>query len=108
MRHVIVCKQNALDPVSIDALADALQKFQGAVVLVSHDFRLISKVSKEIWEVRDGQVHRWEGCVLSMRRIATIEALVALLYLLRKCPHKRWLASVRVCSMYMAVHAQDD
>lgn len=53
------------DPVSIDALADALQAFKGGVVLVSHDFRLISKVSKEIWEVRHGQVHRWEGYVLS-------------------------------------------
>ena len=32
------------------------------MVLVSHDFRLISQVAKEIWEVNNG-VHRWDGSI---------------------------------------------
>ena len=36
------------------------------MVLVSHDFRLISQVAKEIWEVNDG-VHRWEGDISSYK-----------------------------------------
>ena len=40
---------NALDFETIDALADAINKFQGGLVLVSHDFRLINQVAKEIW-----------------------------------------------------------
>lgn len=34
---------------SIDALAKAVNEFEGGLVLVSHDMRLISQVAKEIW-----------------------------------------------------------
>lgn len=34
---------------SIDALATAVNAFQGGLILVSHDMRLISQVAKEIW-----------------------------------------------------------
>jgi len=34
---------------SIDALAKAVNEFEGGMVLVSHDMRLISQVAKEIW-----------------------------------------------------------
>ncbi len=34
---------------SIDALAMAVNEFEGGLVLVSHDMRLISQVAKEIW-----------------------------------------------------------
>ena len=36
---------NHLDIESIDALADAIKAFNGGLVLVSHDFRLIDQVS---------------------------------------------------------------
>ena len=35
------------------------RRWDGGVVLVSHDFRLIGQVANEIWECRDQNVHRW-------------------------------------------------
>ncbi|KAE8208907.1 hypothetical protein CF319_g3165 [Tilletia indica] len=47
---------NHLDMSSIDALADAIKTFSGGVVIVSHDFRLLSQVVQEIWEVKDKKI----------------------------------------------------
>ena len=41
---------------SIDALANAIKEFEGGVVIVSHDFRLISQVAQELWEVKDRKI----------------------------------------------------
>lgn len=40
---------NHLDLEAIDSLADAIKRFNGGMVLVSHDFRLIDQVANEIW-----------------------------------------------------------
>lgn len=40
---------NHLDVETISALADALHQFQGGVILVSHDERLIETVCNEVW-----------------------------------------------------------
>ena len=47
---------NHLDMGSIDALALAIREFAGGVVIVSHDFRLISQVAQELWEVKDKKI----------------------------------------------------
>lgn len=39
---------NHLDMETIDALADAIRDFEGGLVLVSHDFRLINQVRNKI------------------------------------------------------------
>jgi len=52
---------NHLDMETIDALADAINNFNGGMVLVSHDFRLINQVAKEIWICEHRGVRKWPG-----------------------------------------------
>uniref|UniRef100_T1JMV1 ABC transporter domain-containing protein n=1 Tax=Strigamia maritima TaxID=126957 RepID=T1JMV1_STRMM len=52
---------NHLDMETIDALADAINDFEGGMVLVSHDFRLISQVAEEIWVCEKCTVTKWQG-----------------------------------------------
>jgi len=42
---------------SIDALAKAIKAFSGGVVIVSHDFRLISQVAEQLWEYVDTSLY---------------------------------------------------
>lgn len=52
---------NHLDIETIDALADAINDFPGGMMLVSHDFRLISQVAEEIWICNNQTTTKWEG-----------------------------------------------
>jgi ATP-binding cassette subfamily F protein 2 len=54
---------NALDIETIDSLAEAINEFEGGVVLVSHDFRLISQVAEQIWVCENKTVTPWEGTI---------------------------------------------
>jgi ATP-binding cassette subfamily F protein 2 len=58
---------NHLDMETIDALADAINGFEGGVVLVSHDFRLIDQVAKEIWICEKQKVTKWEGGIIAYK-----------------------------------------
>ncbi|XP_022085059.1 ATP-binding cassette sub-family F member 2-like [Acanthaster planci] len=58
---------NHLDIETIDALADAINDFDGGLVLVSHDFRLINQVAKEIWVCEKQTVTKWSGDILSYK-----------------------------------------
>lgn len=58
---------NHLDMETIDALADAINDFEGGMVLVSHDFRLINQVAKEIWICEKQTIAPWKGDILSYK-----------------------------------------
>jgi ATP-binding cassette, subfamily F, member 1 len=66
--HILLLDEptNHLDMESIDALADALKEFEGGVVIISHDSRLLSRVCddaerSEVWIVEDGKVQEYDG-----------------------------------------------
>eukprot|EP00918_Siedleckia_nematoides_P097348 GHVU01213455.1.p1 GENE.GHVU01213455.1~~GHVU01213455.1.p1 ORF type:complete len:631 (+),score=85.85 GHVU01213455.1:58-1950(+) len=59
---------NHLDIETIDALADAINEFEGGILLVSHDFRLISQVAQEIWVCEKETVTKWEGDIFSYKK----------------------------------------
>jgi ATP-binding cassette subfamily F protein 2 len=54
---------NHLDIEAIDSLAEAIKGFKGGMVLVSHDFRLIDQVAKEIWVCEKQTVKIWKGTI---------------------------------------------
>jgi ATP-binding cassette subfamily F protein 2 len=58
---------NHLDMETIDSLAEAINDFVGGMVLVSHDFRLISQVAKEIWVCEKQAVTKWPGTIQSYK-----------------------------------------
>eukprot|EP01024_Parvocaulis_polyphysoides_P001034 TRINITY_DN10283_c0_g1_i3.p3 TRINITY_DN10283_c0_g1~~TRINITY_DN10283_c0_g1_i3.p3 ORF type:complete len:167 (-),score=12.67 TRINITY_DN10283_c0_g1_i3:385-885(-) len=58
---------NHLDIETIDSLAAGLNNWDGGMVLVSHDFRLISQVANEIWEVKGGKVSVWKDDIISYK-----------------------------------------
>ncbi|XP_069799875.1 ATP-binding cassette sub-family F member 1 [Dendropsophus ebraccatus] len=52
---------NNLDIESIDALAEAVNEYKGAVITVSHDARLITETNCHLWVVEDQTVNQIEG-----------------------------------------------
>merc|ERR1712218_364850 len=58
---------NHLDMETIDALADAINNFEGGLVLVSHDFRLINQVAEKIWICEKEKVTEWNGDIMAYK-----------------------------------------
>lgn len=58
---------NGLDIPTIDSLAEAINNFAGGVVVVSHDFRLIDKIAKDIYVCENKTVTRWDGTILEYK-----------------------------------------
>jgi hypothetical protein len=58
---------NHLDMESIDALAKAINEFNGGMVLVSHDMRLIGQVAREIWICDDKTITKHTGGIQSFK-----------------------------------------
>jgi ATPase subunit of ABC transporter with duplicated ATPase domains len=52
---------NHLDLESINALNIALQKYDGTVLLVTHDYDVIDEVATRIWHFKDGHVEDFKG-----------------------------------------------
>lgn len=61
--HVIFLDEptNHLDIESIEGLIEAVNDFNGAIVMVSHDMELITRTNSELWVCRDGGVAPYEG-----------------------------------------------
>lgn len=57
---------NAADLEMIDSMAEAINAFNGGVVVISHDFRLLSKIAEEIWVVDHG-LKVWDGDIRSYK-----------------------------------------
>lgn len=51
----------------IDALAKAVNEYQGGLVLVSHDMRLISQVAKEIWICDNKTITTYKGDIMNFK-----------------------------------------
>jgi ATPase subunit of ABC transporter with duplicated ATPase domains len=52
---------NHLDLESINALNIALQKYEGTVLLVTHDHDLIDEVATRIWHFENGKIEDFKG-----------------------------------------------
>lgn len=52
---------NHLDMQSVEMLIEALNKYQGTLVLVSHDRYFVSKTANKIWEIEEGQIKEFNG-----------------------------------------------
>ena len=60
---------NHLDIPSREALVDAINEFEGAVVLVTHDLHLIELSMDRLWLVADGGVKSFDGDVEEYRAL---------------------------------------
>ncbi|MEO6961177.1 MAG: ABC-F family ATP-binding cassette domain-containing protein [Puia sp.] len=52
---------NHLDIHSCELLAEALNKYEGSYILVSHDRYFISKTANKIWEIDHGKIKEFKG-----------------------------------------------
>jgi ATP-binding cassette subfamily F protein 3 len=52
---------NHLDIHSVELLVEALRKYEGSIILVSHDRYFISKAANKIWEIVDGEIKEFKG-----------------------------------------------
>ncbi len=61
--HILILDEptNHLDIESREALVLALNEYEGAVILVSHDTHLVETVADKLWLVKDGVVSPFDG-----------------------------------------------
>ncbi len=52
---------NHLDMHSVELLIEALNKYEGSIVLVSHDRYFISRIANKIWEIEDYKIREFKG-----------------------------------------------
>jgi ATP-binding cassette, subfamily F, member 3 len=52
---------NHLDMHSCDLLIEALTKYEGSIILVSHDRYFVSKTANKIWEIVDHDIKEFKG-----------------------------------------------
>ena len=52
---------NHLDMQSVEMLIEALNKYQGTLIIVSHDRYFISKTANKIWNIENGEIKEFNG-----------------------------------------------
>ena len=67
--HLLILDEptNHLDVDSREALMRALNDYEGAVILISHDRHLMDASADRLWIVRDGTVRPYDGDMISYR-----------------------------------------
>jgi ATP-binding cassette subfamily F protein 3 len=73
--HLLILDEptNHLDVDSREALVHALNEFEGAVILISHDRHLVEATADRLWIVRDGSVMPYDGDMDSYRELLLSE-----------------------------------
>ena len=68
--HLILLDEptNHLDVDSRQALVQAINSYDGAVVLVSHDTHLLEACADRLWLVENGKVQNFQGDLADYRR----------------------------------------
>jgi ATP-binding cassette subfamily F protein 3 len=74
--HILVLDEpsNHLDIEAMDALADALNEFQGGVLMVSHDVTMLQTVCKSLWVCDNGTVEKFPGDVQAYKKRIAAQA----------------------------------
>ena len=69
--HLLILDEptNHLDIESREALVEALTRYSGAVILVSHDMHLLSMVADRLWLVSNGTVEPYEDDLEAYRKM---------------------------------------
>lgn len=52
---------NHLDMQSVEMLIDALNKYKGTLIIVSHDRYFISRTANKIWNIEEGKINEFNG-----------------------------------------------
>jgi ATP-binding cassette subfamily F protein 3 len=74
--HILVLDEpsNHLDIEAMDALSEALQRFEGGVLMVSHDVTMLQNVCKSLWVCDNGTIEHFDGTVKDYKRRITAQA----------------------------------
>ncbi|KAK3503680.1 putative positive effector protein GCN20 [Neurospora crassa] len=74
--HILVLDEpsNHLDIEAMDALSEALQNFEGGVLMVSHDVTMLQTVCKSLWVCENGTVEKFPGDVQAYKKRIAAQA----------------------------------
>ncbi|OPZ76658.1 MAG: putative ABC transporter ATP-binding protein YheS [Alphaproteobacteria bacterium ADurb.Bin438] len=69
--HILILDEptNHLDIDSREALTEALNNYEGAVILITHDLSMIELVSDRLWLVENGSCKEFEGSIDDYKEI---------------------------------------
>lgn len=69
--HVLLLDEptNHLDIEALDALMEAINRWNGGVIVVSHDERFINSCLNEMWVCDGGSVYKFQGNVSEYKRV---------------------------------------